>query len=97
MPQQRGQNAGDRQADPERKAESGRQQRIGIGADRVERDIAEIEQAGEADDDVQTPAQHHIDQDLDAVAVDPFERRRGPSGQTSPAESEKQHEAEDAM
>ena len=30
-----------------------REQRVGIGADRVERDITEIEQAGEADDDVQ--------------------------------------------
>ena len=54
----------------------GRQQRVGIGADRVKRDIAEIEQAGEADDDVEAPAQHHVDQDLDAVAVDPFERAR---------------------
>ena len=52
-------------------------QRIGIGADRIEGDIAEIEQAGEADDDVEPPAEHHIDEDLDAVIVDPFERSGG--------------------
>ena len=51
-----------------------RQQRIGIGADRVEGDVAEVEQAGEADDDVQAPGQHHVDQDLDAEIVDPLER-----------------------
>ena len=43
-----------------------RQQRIGIGADRIEGDVAEIEQAGEADHDVQPPAQHHIGQHHDA-------------------------------
>ena len=50
------------------------EQRVGIGADRVEGDIAEIEQAGEADHDVQAPAQHHVDQDLDAEIVDPLHR-----------------------
>ena len=50
------------------------QQRVGIGADRVEGDVAEIEQAGEADDDVEAPAEHHVDQDLDAEIVDPFQR-----------------------
>ena len=74
-----GENAGERQADPERQTEGRRQQGVGIGADRVEGDIAEVEQAGEADDDVEAPAQHHIDQDLDAVAVDPFERAGRPS------------------
>ena len=59
---ERREDAGERQADPERQAEIGRQQRVGIGADRVERDIAEIEQAGEADHDVQSPSQHHIGQ-----------------------------------
>ena len=69
---ERGQHAGERQQDPERQAESLGQQRVGIGADRVERDIAEIEQAGEADHDVEPPAEHHIDQNLDAEIVDPF-------------------------
>ena len=57
------------------------QQRVGIGADRVEGDITEVEQAGEADHDIQAPAQHHVDQDLDAEIIDPFDRagraRRG--------------------
>ena len=63
---ERGEDAGERQADPEREAEIRRQQRVGIGADRVEGDIAEVEQAGEADHDVQPPAQHHIGEHEDA-------------------------------
>ena len=74
MPQKAARDAGERQQDPERKAEGLGEQRIGIGADRVERDIAEIEQAGEPDHDVQAPAEHHVDQDLDAEIVDPFHR-----------------------
>ena len=50
------------------------QQREGIGADRVEGDVAEVEQAGEADHDIEAPAEHHVDQDLDAEIVDPFDR-----------------------
>ena len=65
-----GEDAGERQADPERQPEIGRQQRVGIGADRVERDIAEVEQAGEADHHVQSPAQHHIGQHEDAEIED---------------------------
>ena len=63
---ERGEDAGERQADPERQSEIGRQQRVGIGADRVERDIAEVEQAGEADHDVQPPAEHHVGEHEDA-------------------------------
>ena len=55
------------------------EQRVGIGADRVEGDVAEVEQAGEADDDVQPPAEHHVDQDLDAEIVDPLERALEPT------------------
>ena len=36
----------------------GRAERVGVGADRVEGDVAEVEQAGEADDDVEAPAEH---------------------------------------
>ena len=50
------------------------EERVGVGADRVEGDVAEVEQAGEADDDVQAPAEHHVDQDLDAEIVDPLDR-----------------------
>ena len=74
----RREHAGERQADPEREAEGRREQRIGIGADGVEGDIAEVEQAGEADHDIQSPAQHDVDHDLDAVIVDPLERAGGP-------------------
>ena len=42
-----------------------REQREGIGADRVEGDVAEIEQAGEADHDVEAEAEHHIGQHQD--------------------------------
>ena len=69
----RREHARQRQADPEREAEGGRQKSIGISANRVEGDVSEIEQAGEADHDVQPPAQHHVDQNLDAVIVDPLE------------------------
>ena len=53
------------------------EQREGIGADRVEGDVAEIEQAREADHDIEAPAEHHVDQDLDAEIVDPFDRALG--------------------
>ncbi len=58
-------DAGERQAYPERQSEIGRQQRIGIGADGVERDIAEIEQAGEADHHVEPPSEHHVSEHED--------------------------------
>ena len=51
-------------------AEIVRQQRVGIGADRVERDVAEIEQAGEPDDDVEAPAEHDVDQHQDGEVHD---------------------------
>ena len=72
MPKAAAISAAERQRLPEAEAEIARQQREGIGADRVERDIAEIEQAGEADHDVQPPAEHHVDQhrrpEIDQVA-----------------------------
>ena len=36
------------------------EQRVDVGADRVERDVAEVEQAGESDHDVQAERQHHV-------------------------------------
>ena len=39
-----------------------RQQRVGIGADGVEGDVAEVEQPGEPDHDVQPPAEHDVGQ-----------------------------------
>ena len=46
--------------------EVNREERIGIGTDGVESDVAQIEQAGEPDHDVEPPAQHHIGQHQDA-------------------------------
>ena len=65
--------AGQRQAGPEAQAEGLREQGVGVGADRVEGDVAEVQQAGEADHDVQPPAEHDVDQhgrrDVDHVAA----------------------------
>jgi hypothetical protein len=52
----------DRQALPERQPEILVEHRVGIAADRVEPDVAEIEQAREADHDVQPEAEDHVDQ-----------------------------------
>ena len=58
----RGERAGDRQRDPEAEIEMGREHRIAVGADRIEGDVAEIEQAGETDHDVEAPSQHDVGQ-----------------------------------
>src|SRR5690606_24276568 len=55
--------AGDRQADPEAQAVVVRQQRVTVGPHGVEADVTQIEQAGQADHDVQAEAEHHVDQD----------------------------------
>ncbi len=51
------------------------EQREGVGADRIEGDIAEIEQAREADHDVQAPAEHHVGQHQDGE-VEPVAQRQ---------------------
>jgi len=63
-------NPGERQADPERQAEGGREKGVGIGADRVEGDIAQVQEARETHYDVEAPAQHHVGEDQD-TEVDP--------------------------
>jgi len=65
QPEARRHHAGKRQDRPEAQPILGAEQRVGIGADGVERDIAEIEQAREADHDVQPPAEHDVGQDQD--------------------------------
>ena len=50
------------QRDPEAEIEMGREHRIAVGAHRVEGDVAEVEQAGETDHDVEAPAQHDVGQ-----------------------------------
>ena len=67
---ERREDSGERQADPERQLEVRGEQGVGIGADRVERDVAEIEQAREADHDVESPAEHHIGQHQNAEIED---------------------------
>ena len=68
---------------PETPAELRRQQRVGIGPDRVEGDVAEVEQAGQADHHVQAPAEHDVDQhrrrrvdDVAVVGVEDRQRQR---------------------
>ncbi len=77
-----GEQAGDGQADPEcprpehrhrRRDHVGGDDRVGVGADGVEGDVAEIQQAGETDDDVEAPGEHHVDEDLHAEIVDPLD------------------------
>ena len=76
----RGEQAGQRQAGPEAQPEGLREQGVGVGADGVEGDVAEVEQAGEADHDVQAPAEHDVDQDgggdVDDVAVGERQERQ---------------------
>ena len=62
-----GQHPGHRQADPEAEIEIGREQSERIGADRIEGDVAEVEEAGEADDDIQPPAEHAVGEDDDRL------------------------------
>ena len=77
------------QAGPEAEAVLGGEQGVAVGADGVERDVAEVEQAGEADDDVQAPAQHDVGEDHDAeveiVAA-------GESGQQDGDQEQRRHQ-----
>ncbi len=69
---------GERQAGPEAQPEAGRHQREGVGADRVEGDVAEVQQPGEPDHDVQPPAEHDVGQHQHAKVevVAPGEQRQ---------------------
>src|SRR3954470_16263064 len=50
------------------------QERVGISADGVEGDVAEVEQASQSHDDVEAPTEHHVNENLDAEIVDPLHR-----------------------
>ncbi len=92
---QGGEQARDRQADPEAPGlpeidpecaveklaqwDRGGEQREGVGTDRIEGHIAEVEKPGEADDDVQGPSQASQSEDVDAE-IDPVAARSKPSG-----------------
>ena len=87
--------AGDRQRFPETPAELRRKQRVSIGPDRVEGDVAEVEQAGQPDHHVQTPAEHHVDEHrrpgVDDVAVVGVENRHGERNPERQPADEVQH------
>ena len=79
----------DRQDDPERQVQievRAREQRVHVRAYRVERDVAEVEQPGEADDDVEAERQEHV-QDREVRDAYPRRSDRG--------EREGQHEQRD--
>ena len=79
---------------PEGEAEIARQQPESVGADRIKRDIAEVEQPGEPDDDIETPAEHHIDQhggaEIDQIARRERQERQG-DGKADPDDRDRQH------
>src|SRR5205085_1728195 len=66
------QDACQRKHRPKRKVEGFADQRAGVGADRVKGDVAEVEKPGEADHNVEAPAEDHIDKNLYSEIVDPF-------------------------
>ena len=55
------------------------QQRIGVGADSEERDVAEIEQAAPADDDVESEREQHVDGDVERHPASRSRCRRQPA------------------
>src|SRR5205823_6171099 len=70
--EERSDGRADRQDHPERQVQievRAREQGIGIRAHGVEGDVAEIEQSGEADDDVETEREQHIE---DRVVRNPY-------------------------
>ena len=81
--EQRGHGPGGDQTGPEADAEIHRQQGIGIGADGVETDIAQIQQPGQPHHNIQSQAEHHVDQhqrgqvDIAAVAEERPDQRSG--------------------
>jgi hypothetical protein len=61
-PRQRGGDGRQRQHAPEAQAQVLVTQRQAVGTDGVERHVTQVEQAGQADHDVQAQAQQHVDQ-----------------------------------
>ena len=50
-------------AKPQRQIDR-REQGIGVGANCIKRDVTEIEQSGQSHHDIQSPAQHHIGENI---------------------------------
>ncbi len=86
-----GERAGQRQALPKAEIEPLGEEGEGIGTNRIEGDVAEVEQPGQADHDVQAPAEHHVDQhgraDVDDVAVGERHERQE-EGEQDPREGD---------
>ena len=62
--EERGEPSADRQDHPERQVQiemRAREERVRVGADRVKGDVAEVEQPGEADDNVQSEREQHVE------------------------------------
>ena len=93
-PETRRYQTGKRQCFPKGEIEVARQQGKSIGAYRVKGDVAEIEQTGEPDDDIETPAEHHVDQH-GRPQVDQIARRkrqeRQRDAERDPCERDRQH------
>ena len=49
---------------------SPREEGVGVGAESEERHVTEVEQPGEADDDIETEREERVDEDEEAVVVD---------------------------
>ena len=67
----------------------GAEQRVGVRADAVERDVAEVEQAAPADDDVEAEREQHVEHGLERDALDVA--RAGEDGQQREGRAE-EHE-----
>ena len=69
---ERSEDPGERQQYPKRKPERLGEESVGVGAHCVKGDIAQVEQSRQADNDIQAPSKHDVDQDLDPEIVDPL-------------------------
>ncbi len=92
-PEDTGDGGADRQNDPKRPVQAevrAGEQRIDIGADGVESDVAEIEQAGEANDDVEAECQENVKNCEIEDAHPRLPAQRGNEGQRDQRRSDQQ-------
>ena len=62
---------------------SEREQRVGVGADAVERDVAEVEEAAPADDDVEAEGEQHVEHGVERDPADVAALRSRPGAARS--------------
>ena len=74
-----------------------REHRERVGADPVEGDIAEVEEPGEADDDVQPQREQHVEQGVEADADDVLVRRHGRQQSGDDGEGREERRLRDAV